>query len=150
MTAPKATNAFRWRPFISFDDTNLVGNVYFARLVSWQGTCREAFLAEYAPDLLDALARDLRLVTLSVSCNFFEELRAFDAVAIEMRLAGRNAHRLALHFDYQLDRDGRTLLAAQGAQEIACMRDAGGGRLVPTEIPPSLARALLPYGLVEL
>lgn len=136
---------FRWRPFISFDDTNLVGNVYFARLVAWQGTCREAFLAEYAPDVIESLARDLRLVTLRVSCDFFEELRAFDALDIEMRLTARAGHRLSLEFDYRVQRDGHVLLAAQGAQEIACMRDIGGGELRPAELPASLSHALSPF-----
>jgi enediyne biosynthesis thioesterase len=139
-----AGRAYAWRPFIAFEDTNLVGNVYFARFVSWQGRCREAFLAEHAAEVVERLARDLRLVTLSVSCEFYEELRVFDAVTIEMRLAEKNAHRIALSFDYQLDRAGMTRLAASGAQEVACM-SLVGGRLAPTEIPPSLAAALDAY-----
>jgi enediyne biosynthesis thioesterase len=136
--------AFVWRPFIGFQDTNLVGNVYFAHLVSWQGRCREAFLAEHAPDVAQALARDLRLVTLAVSCEFYEELRAFDALEVEMRLARRDGHRLTLAFQYWLDRDGRVRLAAQGEQGVACMREAGG-RLIPAELPPSLEAGLAPY-----
>lgn len=139
--------AYCWRPFIGFEDTNLVGNVYFAHLISWQGRCREAFLAEHAPDVLALLGADLRLVTLSVSCDFYEELRAFDDVALEMRLAGRQGHRLALGFDYRLERDGAARLAARGAQEIACMRDTGGGRLLPADLPESLGLALQPYAL---
>lgn len=134
--------AYCWRPFVSFDDTNLVGNVYFARFVGWQGNCREAFLAQHAPEVLDALTRDFRLVTLRVSCEFFEELRAFDPVEIEMRLIERNGHRLSLRFDYRLERDSQSALAAQGMQDLACMRQTSSG-LVPTELPASLARALL-------
>jgi len=142
---PLSPSAFRWRPFIAFEDTNLVGNVYFARFVSWQGRCREAFLAEHAPDVLTALAGDLRLVTLSVSCDYFEELRAFDTVELEMRLAEQNGHRLRLGFDYWLERDGQRHLAARGAQAVGCMRDAGGGALVPAALPQSLAAALGAY-----
>jgi enediyne biosynthesis thioesterase len=134
-----------WRPFIGFEDTNLVGNVYFAHFISWQGRCREAFLAEHAPDVLAALACDLRLVTLGVSCDYYEELRAFDDVALEMRLAGRQGHRLSLGFDYRLERDGASRLAARGAQQIACMRDSGEGRLIPADLPESLAAALQAY-----
>lgn len=141
--------AFCWRPFVAFEDTNLVGNVYFARFVAWQGRCREAFLAEHAPDVVAALAADLRLVTLSVSCDFYEELRVFDRVELEMRLTGRQGHRLALGFDYRLERDGGTSLAARGAQEIACMRAGSDGHLVPAELPQSLALALRPYSARE-
>ena len=134
--------AFRWRPFIAFEDTNLVGNVYFARFVSWQGRCREAFLAEHAPDVLADLAGTLRLVTLNVSCDYFEELRAFDSLEIEMRLAGRSGHRVRLGFDYRVSRDGAFRLAARGAQEIACMVQPAEGPLVPAPLPATLAAAL--------
>lgn len=139
---PERGPAFRWRPFIGFEDTNLVGNVYFAHFVSWQGRCREAFLAEHAPDVLAALAGELRLVTLSVSCEFYDELRAFDRVELEMRLASRDQHRIGLAFDYRLERDGASSLAARGAQEVACMRADGSGRLIPASLPASLATAL--------
>lgn len=135
--------AFIWRPFISFEDTNLVGNVYFAKFVSWQGRCREAFLAEHAPDVLSLLRADLRLVTLKVSCEFYEELAAFDALEIEMRLIGQRAHRIELGFDYILCGDGTRNLAARGQQEVACMQLAqGDAGLLPAEIPASLYRAL--------
>jgi enediyne core biosynthesis thioesterase len=140
-----AGRAYEWRPFIAFEDTNLVGNVYFAHFLSWQGRCREAFLAEHAVDVVERLAGDLRLVTLSVSCEFYEELRVFDAVTLEMRLAGTNAHRIDLSFDYRLEREGVSRLAAFGAQQIACMSLAGD-QLVPTTIPTSLAAALRVYG----
>jgi enediyne core biosynthesis thioesterase len=140
-----ANEVFRWSPFIAFQDTNLVGNVYFAHFISWQGRCREAFLAEHAPEVLTALAEDLRLVTLSVSCDFYEELRAFDSVTLEMRLEAREAHRVKLGFDYWLQRNGAQRLAARGAQEVASMRDAGGGRLIPTDLPAPLSVALKAY-----
>jgi enediyne biosynthesis thioesterase len=136
--------AWTWRPFIGFEDTNLVGNVYFARFISWQGTCREAFLAEYAPDVLAALAADLRLVTLSVSCEYFEELHAFDPVTLEMKLARQEAQKLTLAFEYWLDGDSSRRLAARGEQRVACMR-AIGDRLVPAPLPASLAAALAEY-----
>ena len=31
----------------TFDETNLVGNVYFAHYLHWQGHCRESFLADH-------------------------------------------------------------------------------------------------------
>ena len=36
--------AFEYRHVVSFEETNLVGNVYFANHLSWQGRCRELFL----------------------------------------------------------------------------------------------------------
>jgi hypothetical protein len=54
--------SYCYRHTVSFEETNVVGNVYFTRHISWQGRCRELFLRDYAPDTLDDLKRDLRLV----------------------------------------------------------------------------------------
>ena len=136
---------FIHRHLVCFEETHLVGNVYFVRHLAWQGRCREMFLREHAPSVLDALADDLRLVTLRVECEYFEEFRAFDTVEIRMRLARQTGHRIALDFDYHLVRPERPpAIAARGAQEIGCMRDTPAG-LVTTEVPPALLAALQPY-----
>src|SRR5688572_14773973 len=81
-----ASRSYCYRHLVSFEETNLVGNVYFARFVSWQGRCREFFLHEYAPEILADLAGDFRLITLNVSCEYFVELRALDQLEIRMSL----------------------------------------------------------------
>src|SRR3954447_4989322 len=85
--------AYEYRHVITFEDTNLVGNVYFTRYLGWQGRCRELFLREHAPSVLEELARDLRLVTTRVSCDYFAELRAFDEVLVAMTLRAASQTR---------------------------------------------------------
>jgi enediyne biosynthesis thioesterase len=141
VTQPRS---YCYRHTVSFEETNVVGNVYFTRHLSWQGRCRELFLREYAPEILDELRRDLRLVTLNVSCEYFAELRALDDVEIRMWLAHLRQHRIKLGFDYLLQRVGSTVLIARGFQEIGCMRHAANG-LIPSAVPPSLAAALAEF-----
>lgn len=138
--------AWPWQMLVTLQDTNAMRNVYFAHFISWQGRCREAFLAAHAPEVLAELESDLRLVTLSVSCDFYDELRAFDPITIEMRLERVSNNQLTLGFDYLLERDGGRRLAARGKQEVACMRDAGGGGLLATSLPPSFEAALHAFG----
>ncbi len=83
---PALLPAYRYRHRVSFEETNLVGNVYFARFVSWQGRCREMFLLDHAPGILAQLEGTLRLVTLNVGCEYFAELRALDEIEISMSL----------------------------------------------------------------
>jgi len=135
---------YRHRHRVSFEDTNLLGNVYFARFISWQGRCRELFLLERAPGVLAELEGSLRLVTLNVSCEYFAELRALDDVEISMSLTHQRQHRLGLGFEYVLRRGGVETLAARGAQEVGCMRHTPDG-LVPTSVPPELVSALEPF-----
>jgi enediyne biosynthesis thioesterase len=136
--------AFEIRHIVSFEDTNLVGNVYFARHLSWQGRCREMFLAEHAPDVVDALRDGLALVTLRCGCEYYAELSVLDEVAVRMRLASLVQNRIGLRFDYVRLRGGAEQLVARGHQEVACMR-RDGDRLVATPIPDTLRAALRAY-----
>lgn len=140
-----ARRTFEHRHVICFEETNVVGNVYFARHVAWQGACREMFLRQHAPDVLDEIAKDLRLITLSVSCDYFQELHAFDEVRLGMSLAGLHGGRIALEFDYQVRREDRWEQCALGKQRLACMRYRRD-RLEPCDPPEPLRRALSAFG----
>src|SRR2546423_12032551 len=106
ISAAFARAAFVQQHTVLFEETNLVGNVYYVRHVAWQGRCREMFLKEHAPSILDEIARDLRLVTLRVACDYFEELRAFDLIEIQMRLSHLRQNKVGLDFAYLVQRDG--------------------------------------------
>lgn len=136
--------AYTYRHVVGFEETNLVGNVYYVNHLRWQGRCRELFLKEHAPEVLDALEHDLALVTVSVSCEYLAELRAFDEVTLRMRLARLAQNRLTLAFDYWCARDGGDRLVARGEQVVACMQRAGAS-LVPAPVPAALRHALGRY-----
>ena len=132
---------YEYRHVVGFEETNVAGNVYYANYVRWQGRCREMFLKEYAPDVLDLLNDDLALVTLHVSCDYLAELYAFDEVTLRMSLAEMVQNRVTMQFDYH-KADG--ILCARGRQQIACMRRSGT-ELLPTDIPRSMQKALEAY-----
>jgi enediyne biosynthesis thioesterase len=140
--------SYDYEHIVSFEETNLVGNVYFTRYLSWQGRCRELFLREHAPGVLDELARDLRLVTTRVSCDYFAELFAFDRVVVRMVLRAASQTRVAMSFEYRRDGPGGDELIARGEQEAACLRVAADGRATPARIPPELQAALEGYAAV--
>jgi acyl-CoA thioesterase FadM len=85
---------YEHRHVVSFDETNLVGNVYYANHIRWQGLCREMFIREHAPGILDELKQGLLLVTIRCSCEYYAELFAFDEIAIRMRLADTTQNRI--------------------------------------------------------
>ena len=135
---------FELRHVIGLEETNLVGNVYYANYLRWQGRCREMFLRENAPDVLRELQDDLKLFTLKCECEFFAELTAFDEIAIRMRLEDAARSQLGFAFDYLRLGNERPELVARGRQRIACMRGPNNAT-APTDIPASLRRALEPY-----
>jgi enediyne biosynthesis thioesterase len=136
---------FEYRHTVGFEETNLVGNVYYVNYLRWQGRCREMFLKERAADVLADLRDDLKLFTLKVDCEFFAEITAFDELSIRMRLLELGQTQIQFGFDYvRLDTDGAETLIARGMQRVACMRGPNT-RTVPSRVPAALVRALEPY-----
>jgi enediyne biosynthesis thioesterase len=140
---------YEYRHRVGFEETNLVGNVYYVNYVRWQGRCREMFLFEKAPEVLADLQEDLKLFTLKVECEFTAELTAFDELSIRMRLEDLTQTQVAFAFDYVRLRGGEEGLVARGRQRIACMRGPNT-QTRPTHVPEALRSALMPYASAPL
>ncbi|HYG63573.1 MAG TPA: acyl-CoA thioesterase [Thermoanaerobaculia bacterium] len=136
--------AYEYRHLVGFEETNLVGNVYYVNHLRWQGRCREMFLRDHAPEVLADLSNGLALATVRCACDYLAELEAFDELLIRMRLGGIAQNRITLLFEYWRTNHGPEELIARGEQQIACMR-RDGHRTVPTPIPPGLREALKAY-----
>jgi enediyne biosynthesis thioesterase len=136
--------AYEYRHIVGFEETNLVGNVYYASHIGWQGRCREMFLRDHAPDILARISEGLCLITTRCSCEYFAELSAFDEVVIRMRLASMIQNRVTMSFEYWRRAGDGEELVARGEQQIACMQ-RGEKRLEPAPIPKILQDALRAY-----
>ena len=144
MTA-KPTRAYEYRHVVGFEETNLVGNVYYANHIRWQGRCREMFLRDHAPEVSEEMARGLCLITTRCSCEYLAEVNAFDEVVIRMRLADLAQNRITMFFEYLRSAGGNgEEIVARGEQQIVCMQRSEG-RLEPAPIPRSLVDALKSY-----
>jgi len=132
--------AYEYRHVVGFEETNLTGNVYYANHVRWQGRCREMFLRDRAPEVIEALKHGLVLVTTRVSCEFMAELFAFDEIALRMRLGELVQNRITMNFEYWRGEE----LVARGEQQVACMQREGK-QVVPVPVPVQLREALREY-----
>ena len=139
---------YDYRHTVTFEDTNVAGNVYYANHVRWQGRCREMFLLDHAPSVVRDLAEGLLLVTTRCSCEYLAELMPMDEVIIRMSLRDMAQNRVTMGFEYLRVRDGAEELVARGEQQIATMRREGG-RAVAAPLPTALRAALEPYQVVE-
>jgi enediyne core biosynthesis thioesterase len=136
--------AYEYRHVIGFEETNLIGNVYYANHVRWQGRCREMFLRDRAPEVLEAIKYGLALVTTRVSCEFMAELVAFDEVILRMRLGELGQNRITMNFEYWRHTPAGEELVARGEQQVACMQREGE-QVVPVPVPAQLREALREY-----
>ncbi|HTI70436.1 MAG TPA: acyl-CoA thioesterase [Candidatus Limnocylindria bacterium] len=135
---------YEYRHVVGFQETNLVGNVYYTNHVAWQGRVREMFLREHAPGIVAELMSGLALATLRCSCEYFMELHAFDDVAIRMQLAEMVQNRITMTYEYWRQKGTGEELVARGEQQIACLRREGES-VVATPIPAELRAALQPF-----
>jgi len=136
--------AFEYRHRVLLEDTSVAGDVYFTRYFSLQGRCRELFLLERAPDVLERLRDGLALVTTHCSCEYIGEALPGDEIRVRMRLGRLAQNLIDLDFEYWRAGDGEEALIARGAQQVACMRREAG-RVVPEPVPGSLVAALEAY-----
>ena len=136
--------AYEYRHVVGFEETNLVGNVYYVNHVRWQGRCREMFLRDRAPEVIEALKHGLVLVTTRVSCEFMAELVAFDEIIVRMRLGELAQNRITMKFEYWRHTAGGEELVARGEQQVACMQREGE-QVVPVPVPAQLREALKEY-----
>jgi enediyne biosynthesis thioesterase len=125
-------NEYEYHHVVAFEETNLLGNVYFVNQLRWQARCRELFLREHAPGVLDEIACGLRLATVRVTCDFDEEFLPFDHVVVRMSLAALKP-RCASHTSGKSRESTRSSRAASrrspacvGADAKRRRRRAGG------------------------
>ena len=136
---------FEYRFITTFEETNLVGNIYFANYVLWQGKCREMFLQEYCPDVIDAISSGLALITLDLSAQYVSQLHAFDQVVMRMSLEAQSESRLLMSFEYfKEEADESLTLVCKGTQATAAMREQNG-TMVPVHYPDSMLEVFEEY-----
>lgn len=135
---------YEYRHIVSFDETNLVGNVYYANYIRWQAQCREMFFLEHTPDILDELRGNLQLFTLRSECDFLGEISAFDHLSIRMRVTDLTQTQIEFTFDYFLITEETDSLIASGRQRVACLR-AKNGRTAPVRVPELLRKSTEAY-----
>jgi enediyne core biosynthesis thioesterase len=140
---------YEYRHVVGFEETNLVGNVYYVNYLRWQGRCREMFLLEHAPGILDELRADLKLFTIKTECEYLSEITAFNEVSVRMRLEDLTQTQIGFAFDYVRVDSGLEELVARGRQRVACMRGANSAT-APARVPEQLRRALGNYEVVRV
>ena len=142
----KIGNMFEYKFTTTFEETNVVGNIYFANYLVWQGKCREMFIKEFCPDVLDEINNGLALITLDVSSKYFNQLYAFDQVTMHMNVEAFEKNRMVMNFLYYKDDDGKSELVCQGSQGAASMRLVHG-KMCSEPFPNSMVEAIDIYQL---
>ena len=122
----------------TYQDTNSVGNVYFAMYGLWVGKTREMFFAHTMPEF-DVNTSEFLILTKSYSHKFLREIREFEKVTIHLTIKDYNrkfvtiAHKI-LNEDKQF--------VGKGEQSLMFV-DSKNYSLI--DIPKSVMDSHLPY-----
>jgi enediyne core biosynthesis thioesterase len=136
---------YEYRHRVCLEETNVVGNVYFAHFIRWQGCCREMFLHDHASELVHQFGNGLAMATTRVSCCYYQELSAFDEVLIRMSAGGMTTSRLTMIFHYyRVLPNGEEILVAEGEQEVVCVERRAAG-VEPVPLPEPLRNAVAQF-----
>jgi acyl-CoA thioesterase FadM len=128
----------------SLEESNLVGNIYFANYYVWQGVTRDRFFQAFAPELYQGTGEAGELRCLYQRTDHLREAMPFQRIAARMSLAAAHERGVRLRFDlYRLDGDRRDKLGA-GVHAAGWFVPAGEGEpWRPGPLPPVLREALL-------
>lgn len=138
--------AYQFHHVVSFEETSLVGNVYFANYLLWQGHCREKFLHDHAPGVAqELLSGQIALITRRCSCDYkgARGFHALEKVLIEMNLLKFRGGRMTVGFRYLNPAEDMALVAT-GTQEAHCYSNQNGS-LVPVPFPVEVVESLMAF-----
>lgn len=122
----------------TYDDTNSVGNVYFANYVRWVGKCRELFFNACMPDF-DLHDTSFYVLTKSFQHDFKRETKEFEDVLVKLRIGSHNRKFVTLLHEVHGLRQG---LLGKGEQSLMFV-DSKTYR--PLDIPRSIVSGFLPH-----
>lgn len=122
----------------TYDDTNSVGNVYFANYLRWVGKARELFFNACMPSF-DLDKTDFYVLTRSINHDFRREAREFDPVTVRIRIASHNRKFVTLAHEIHSEAHG---LLGRGEQSLMFVDTE---HFHPLDIPRSIVEGFLPY-----
>ena len=122
----------------TYDDTNSVGNVYFANYVRWVGKARELFFNLCMPDF-NLQTTTYYVLTRSFTHDFRREAKEFEAVTVRIRISQHNRKFVTLEHDIRSDTQG---ILGRGEQSLMFV-DTKNYR--PLDSPGPISRGFLPY-----
>lgn len=122
----------------TYDDTNSVGNIYFANYVRWVGKTRELFFDICMPEF-DLKTTSYYVLTRSFQHDFRREAREFEPITVRISIARHNRKFVTLAHEIYSDMQG---LLGRGEQSLMFV-DRDTSR--PLDIPRAIIEGFLPY-----
>ncbi|WP_407519269.1 acyl-CoA thioesterase [Methylobacterium oryzisoli] len=122
----------------TYDDTNSVGNIYFANYVRWVGKARELFFNVCMPDFSLA-STDFYVLTRDFNHQFRREAKEFEPIVVRIRISAHSRKFVTLAHEIHSETHG---LLGRGEQSLMFVDTV---HYRPLDIPRSIVKGFLPY-----
>ncbi|MCP4690227.1 MAG: hypothetical protein GY859_19395, partial [Desulfobacterales bacterium] len=120
----------------SLDNSNLVGNVYYATYYLWQGQTRDKFLHNIDPTLFHGTGVQGESLCLESHVFHLREAMPFDKIACTMHLKKLNKYSAEFTFEYfRREPDGSRIKIAVGDQVALWVTRDAEGNPIPSPFP---------------
>ncbi|MBW2737260.1 MAG: SDR family NAD(P)-dependent oxidoreductase [Deltaproteobacteria bacterium] len=127
----------------SLDNSNLVGNIYFANYYVWQGQIRDRYFFGLIPEYYRGTGRDGELLCLETRVNHLREAMPFDRIMVTMALRELKRQSAIFYFEYFLmDANNKRVKLAFGEQNAVWVKRDPDGKPVPAPFPAVVQEAL--------
>lgn len=130
---------FRYQEFVGIGETNMEGNVYWARYFDWFGKAREVFLLSLVPNFVELFSSGLRIVTHETSIKHISSAFFTEEIILELSIGEIKNASAKIMVDFIKKASGEKI--AEGWQTIV-FADAQG-KIMP--IPSNIKEAGLKY-----
>jgi NAD(P)-dependent dehydrogenase (short-subunit alcohol dehydrogenase family)/acyl-CoA thioesterase FadM len=127
----------------SLEDSNIVGNIYFANYYAWQGRVRDRYFYSLVPECFQGTGDAGELLCLKCRIDHLREGMPFDRIEVRMALKTLQTSRATMYFDYfKVLPDSRLLKLASGEQIVVWVRRDANSNPVPHPFPQAIYQAL--------
>ncbi|MDD5410533.1 MAG: SDR family NAD(P)-dependent oxidoreductase [Methylobacter sp.] len=128
----------------TLEESNLVGNIYYANYISWQGNLRDSYLYSIMPQLFKNTENKQEFVCLHSRINFLRDAMPFDQIRVTLRMWAVGKNGVELEFEYWRILPGNALeKLAIGYQTFVWVNRDENGKSIVIELPEVLKNSLM-------
>jgi acyl-CoA thioesterase FadM len=120
----------------SIDNSNLVGNIYFANYYAWMGQTRDRYFFNLIPEYFRGTGEKGELLCLECRVHHLREAMPFDRIVVTMALKVLNTFSATFYFEYfRREPDGTRLKLAVGEHLAVWVKRDDQGQPIPAPFP---------------
>jgi enediyne polyketide synthase len=141
--ADRKTALFSHEIRTTSENSNWVGNIYFANYGEWMARVRDLYFHQLTPDCFRNSGRDGEWVCLSCAIDHLSEAMPFDRILVTMDVAAIHRSGLDLTFDYFLMENNQIARKlAHGKHSMAWVGTDSRNKPVALELPRNVVETL--------